>query len=175
MKIISIASVMAGGKTTTVNALLNQLPKSTALYFDNYEFVGAVDDYNKWVNEGANYNKWNLEPLEKDIKRLLESKDFDYILLDYPFAYANKLIEPYIDTSIFIDTPLDVALARSVLRDMSSSSADSIRKCLSDYLNFARPAFLQMQKDIKPISDYIVDGTLSTQELVQEIIKISGI
>lgn len=171
MKIISIASVMGGGKTTTVNALLNQIPRATAIYFDSYEFEDSDYDYSKWVNEGADYNKWKLEPLEKDIKKTLKNTDFDYIFLDYPFAYANKLIAPYIDIAIFIDTPLDIALSRSILRDMSFSSGKAIRKHLSNYLDFARPAFLQMEKDIMPISDFVIDGTLSTQHIVQKVIE----
>lgn len=38
MKIISIAAVTAGGKTTLVNEIKRQLPKVKSLHFDDYSF-----------------------------------------------------------------------------------------------------------------------------------------
>lgn len=58
-EIISVAAVTAGGKTTVINALLKKLPNATALYFDDYDFEGAVDDFYKWVIDGADYNIWD--------------------------------------------------------------------------------------------------------------------
>ena len=36
MKVIAIAAVTAGGKTTIVNELKNQIANTKALYFDDY-------------------------------------------------------------------------------------------------------------------------------------------
>ena len=92
------------------------------------------------------------------------------MILDYPFAYCHDAIKPYIDTAFFIDTPLDIALARRILRDMSDATADEIRNDLEMYLKYARIAFIQMQKDILPSSDYVIDGALSIGEIVDEIV-----
>lgn len=171
MKIISIAAVTAGGKTTIVNELLKKIPNSTAIYFDDYDFEGQPDDFYKWVKDGADYNVYNLEPLEKAVLQVKNDGNTDYLFLDYPFAYYNKKMKPYIDRAIFIDTPLDIALARGVLRDMKMSTAKEIMDWMQTYLDFARIAYLQMQKDIKPISDYVVDGTKSIKEIVEEIVS----
>ncbi len=53
MKIIAIGAVTAGGKTTVVNALKDLLPEAAALHFDDYSFEGEVEDFYKWVSEGA--------------------------------------------------------------------------------------------------------------------------
>ena len=63
---------------------------------------------------------WDLSPLKADIEKIINSDRYDYLLLDYPFAYQNKMIKDYLDCCIFIDTPLDIALARKVLRDMKN-------------------------------------------------------
>ena len=170
MKIISIAAVTAGGKTTIVNELKKRLRNSQSLHFDNYTFDGEVDDFYQWVLDGANYHVWNLSPLEDDILKNKSAGICDYLILDYPFAYCHDTIKPYIDTAFFIDTPLDIALARRILRDMSNATADEIRHDLEMYLKYARTAFIQMQKDILPSSDYVIDGTLSIDEIVNEII-----
>ena len=169
MKIISVAAVTAGGKTTVVNELKKRLRNSRSLHFDDYTFEGEIDNYSQWVHEGANYHVWNLTPLEDDILKIKSSEICDYLILDYPFAYCHDTIKPYIDTAFFIDTPLDIALARRILRDMSNSTANEICNDLEMYLKYARIAFIQMQKDILPSSDYVIDGTMDIEEIVNEI------
>lgn len=172
MKVIAIAAVTAGGKTTTVNELKRQLSNAQTLHFDDYVFEGEVDNFYQWVLDGADYNVWNLEPLEKDILKIKDKGICDYLILDYPFAYCNEQIRKYIDVAIFIDTPLDIALARRILRDMSNASGDDIRNDLLGYLKYARLAFVQMQKDILPSSNYVIDGTMSTESIVENIMNI---
>ena len=88
----------------------------------------------------------------------------------YPFAYCHDTIKPYIDTAFFIDIPLDISLARRILRDMRDATADEIRRDLEIYLKYARIAYIQMQKDILPLSDYVINGTMSVDEIVNEIV-----
>ena len=170
MKIITVAAVTAGGKTTIVNELKKQLRNSQSLHFDNYTFEGEVDNFYQWVLDGANYHVWDLKPLEEDILKIKAGGVYDYLILDYPFAYCHDTIKPYIDTAFFIDTPLDISLARRILRDMSNAAADDIRRDLEMYLKYARIAYIQMQKDILPSSDYVIDGTLSVDEITNEIV-----
>ena len=169
MYVVAIAAVMAGGKTTVANELKRRFPTSQALHFDDYSFDGEVDDFHQWVQDGADYSVWNLEPLERDIIRIKDSGKCELLILDYPFAYCHPLINKYIDLAIFIDTPLDIALARRVLRDMTESTGQEIRSDLRFYLEYARIAYLQMLKDIKPSSDLVVDGALPLDVIVENI------
>ena len=172
MKIIAIAAVTAGGKTTAVNGLKRKLKNAKSLHFDDYSFEGEVDDFHQWVLAGANYNVWNLKPFEDDIINIINSGKCEYLILDYPFAYCHQMIKKYIDVAIFIDTPLDIALARHILRDMGNSNGEEIRKELKGYLKYARIGYEQMLKDILPSSDYIIDGSLDADKIVGELIKI---
>lgn len=45
MKIIAIAAVTAGGKTTIVNEIESKIPRVKAIHFDDYSFEGEVDDF----------------------------------------------------------------------------------------------------------------------------------
>lgn len=172
MKIIAIGAVTAGGKTTLVNAIKDKLTRTASLHFDDYSFDGEVNDFYKWVSDGANYNVWDLSPLKADIEKIINSDRYDYLLLDYPFAYQNKMIKDYLDCCIFIDTQLDIALARKVLRDMKESSADDIRYEMDVYLKYARIAYVQMLQDILPISDYVIDGTKELKIIINEAVEI---
>lgn len=40
------------------------------------------------------------------------------------------------------------------------------------YLKYARIAFGQMQNDVLPSSDYVLDGTLGVDDLVEEILGL---
>lgn len=172
MKIIAVSAVTAGGKTTVVNALRDRLPKAAALYFDDYSFEGEVDDFPRWVSEGADVNVWDLTPLKADIDRFIRSGGYDYLLLDYPFAYQHHMIRDYLDCCIFIDTPLDIALARRVLRDMKDVSADEIRREMETYLNYARTAYVRMVKDHSLASDHVIDGSKALADIVSEAAEI---
>lgn len=172
MKVIAIAAVTAGGKTTIVNELKKRISNVETLHFDDYTFGGEVKDFYQWTLDGADYNVWDLKPLENDILKIQMSGECDYLILDYPFAYLNDLIKDYIDYAFFIDTPLDIALARRILRDMKEASGDEIKAELADYLKYARIAYEQMLKDVLPSSDKVIDGKKGLEEKVEEIICI---
>lgn len=172
MTVIAIAAVTAGGKTTIVKELEKVLPKAKALYFDDYTFEGEVEDFYNWTMQGADYNVWNLQPLIEDVLCIQQGGEYEYLLLDYPFAYCHKTFSQYIDCAIFIDTPLDIAMARRVLRDMQGASGEEIRTDIELYLKYARVAYVQMLKDVLPSSDYVIDGAKELEEKVEEMKRI---
>ena len=169
MKIIAIGAVTAGGKTTVVNAVRDRLPRAVSLHFDDYSFPGEPDDLTEWISKREEfYNVWDLSPLKRDVERLADSGEYDYLLLDYPFAYKNRMMKAYLDCCIFIDTPLDIAMARRVLRDMKDASGDEIRREMDTYLNYTRDCYTCMLTDILPSSDYVIDGTKELETIVGE-------
>lgn len=74
MKVIAVAAVTAGGKTTIVKEIAKRLPNAQSFHFDAYQFEGEVDDFYQWVQDGADYNVWNLAPLEKDIIKIMREE-----------------------------------------------------------------------------------------------------
>jgi uridine kinase len=81
--------------------------------------------------------------------------------------------------TVFIDVPLDVALARRMIRDYTGRSKESdfgladveevslaaLDKELRFYLTRSRPTYARMPEIHKPVSDLIVDGTKSPEEI----------
>lgn len=77
---------------------------------------------------------------------------------------------------VFIDTPLDVAMARRVLRDIERAvrwTADEALRHVkgepSGYEAQVRPIYEHFQERIRAGSDLIVDGTLSIDLIVERI------
>ncbi|MBS4219910.1 hypothetical protein KHA96_16475 [Bacillus sp. FJAT-49711] len=169
--IISIAAVSGGGKTTITKELMKVLDNSKGLYFDDYEFDERPADICKWVDEGADYNEWNLTPFISDMQSILNDQDVQYIILDYPFAYLNSSMSDFIDLAIFVDTPLDIAMARRIIRDFSNDTVENIQNDLTHYLSYGRTAYLEMEMSVKPSSDIVLDGALSIEKIVNQILK----
>ncbi|WP_242310943.1 hypothetical protein [Bacillus cereus group sp. BfR-BA-01331] len=170
-KIISIAAVSGGGKTTITESLAHELKNSKALYFDRYKFDNCPADICKWIDDGANYDEWVLTPLIHDIQHLIRDGNVDYIIVDYPFAYLNSEMRQFIDVTIFIDTPLDIAMARRILRDFKEGTMDEIHNDLKHYITYARKAYLEAIHTVKPNSDIVLDGSLPVDEIIDQIVE----
>jgi len=170
--VVTIAAVSGGGKTTITKKLAETLNNSKALYFDDYEFAIQPDDICEWVEKGADPNEWDLTPLINDMQVALSvnKNPLDYIIVDYPFAYAHSGMNDFIDFTIFIDTPLDIAMARRILRDYTQSSAEEIRDELVHYLKRSRNAYLNALNTTKPNSDFVIDGSLPIESIVDSIV-----
>ncbi|HDR7671646.1 Uncharacterized protein BCZB5J_03101 [Bacillus cereus] len=170
-KIITVAAVSGGGKTTVTERLTHKLMNSKALYFDSYDFDNCPADICKWIDDGANYDEWVLTPLIHDIQHLIREGNVDYIILDYPFAYLNSEMREFIDATIFIDTPLDIAMARRILRDFKEDTMSEIQNDLKHYITYARKAYLEALHTVKPNSDIVLDGSLSVDEIINQILE----
>lgn len=172
--IVAIASVAGGGKTTITRQLQQTLPNAEALYFDDYDYDAAsgINDVCAWVEDGADYDLWDLHPLVQQLDALLSGtyRALDYIFLDYPFAYRQQQMRKFIDYAIFFDTPLDIALARRIVRDYSQEDSDTIRTDMQGYLMRGRHAYHHILSTIKHDSDFIIDGSLPLATIVHTII-----
>ncbi|OAB47170.1 hypothetical protein [Paenibacillus antarcticus] len=171
--VISIAAVSGGGKTTITSLLRDRLKDSKVLFFDDYELEEYPVDICEWVDKGADYNEWNLAPLVYDVQNLISKNEqkLKYLLLDYPFAYLNNGLGAFIDFTVFIDTPLDIAMARRLLRDYNEASFNDLHNDMIFYLSRGRAAYQEMIKSVKPNSDCIIDGSNPPEMIVDQIFK----
>lgn len=172
--VIAIAAISGGGKTTITKRLNELLDRSISIHFDDYQFDESPDDICEWIDNGGDPNEWVLTPLINDLTLLLKDNKYKYVLLDYPFAYLHNKMRELIDYTIFIDTPLDIAMARRIVRGFNNY--DDIKTDINNYLNRGRAAYLHMLETVKPNSDYIIDGSFSIEVITDLIIdRISNI
>ena len=174
-RVIAISALSGGGKTALAKALLPLLPGAQALYFDDIPgwLLPEGMDYCEWSEAGADYSLWNLSALEDGLRRLLVQGPA-FILVDYPFGRAHPVIAPYLDLALWIDTPLDIALARHILRDYLrrdparrpiEDPVAHLERSLDFYLARHRQAALVHEAAVRPTCDAVLDGALPLAEL----------
>lgn len=194
-RIIAISSVSGGGKTTVVRKLVEILDDAVAIHFDDYE---TPDTYPKnpaaLMERGADFNVIKSPLLAQHLAALRHGEPVTspitgevvhparHIIFEGPLGRAQHETGQYIDYLIFIDTPLEVGLARRVSRSVASlpleeMSREELQRALknlggyaNNYLLWTRRAYLMQRELVRPGSDLILDGEQPPEEIAQAIV-----
>jgi hypothetical protein len=199
--IIAISSVSGGGKTTLVKRTADFL-RGTALFFDDYASVSEYPpDIKKWVEDGADVNKWKTPQFARDLAALKRGDSVvspidgasilpsEFIVIEEPMGRERAEMATLIDFVAVIDTPLEIALTRRLLRDLGPISLEDIEKAtkeqlaegvvqiviylkdyLSGYLDAGRDLYIAVQERAKENCDLVLDGSQSIDELAQQLV-----
>jgi uridine kinase len=193
--VVAISSISGGGKSTVVRELVNQLDDAVAIYFDDYE---TPETYPKSpaaiIGDGADFNEVKSPLLAQHLCSLKNGEPITspksgkvvqpakIIVFEGPLGRAQQETGQYIDFLVFIDTPLEVGLARRFSRslanaDIESMSKDELQKQLKNvqwladnYLLWMRDAYLAQLQQVRPDSDIILDWQQSPEALASAII-----
>lgn len=192
--IVGVSAPSGGGKTTVVQRLQQQHPNSIALYFDEYDSIpeGAnihPQSLQQWVKDGGDYNAWQMPGLLRDLQRVKQGQTLQsqcdgtlitaqpLVFLDIAFGRAHAALRPYLDFMVYIDTPLDVAMARRIRRDgleknqySAEEALQNIQAMTAAYLDWAREAYLALDRQVKPQCDLVLDGCQSVDSLAQHVL-----
>jgi uridine kinase len=181
--VITINAVSGGGKTALAKLIHASLPASTLFCFDDFGDTNIIpEDFYQWSQRGANPLEIDCPGMGEAVEQAVQNGAFQYIVLDCPLGRGHPRFSKLIDLAIFIDTPLDVAMARRILRDHTSVSAVSpetrlkqLRAEMIHYLEKARYPYLEAYKQ-KDVSDLILDGWRTLEELRDQVLaKITAI
>ena len=187
--VIGLSSVSGGGKTAVAKKLTELLQDAVMLCFDDYDDTTVhPEDLHTWLTAGADYNVWKTPGLTSDLQSLTTGNQITspvngskiptakYIVFDAPLGRAHSDTGRFIDFMVFIDTPLDIALARRLLRDIPShptqgaeDSIKSLKANLSSYLNGGQLLYLELENQIKQKCDIVLDGRRTVDELAATI------
>ena len=175
--VIGISSYSGGGKTCVAKHLAALLGNVPGIYTDDYDAVSSLPaDFGEWMARGAPQHEISRPVLAQHIALLrsgiaithpisqLPITPGPFIVFDCPDGRSPDF-SSNIDLMVFLDTPLDIAMARRILRDYFADSgalrpeqSHQLRLDLEGYLQGARQAYLHMDVAVRPGCDLILDG-----------------
>jgi uridine kinase len=194
--VVAVSAPIGGGKTTFVKAIAKQLRDAATIHFDHYERLTQepADSLTEWMKKGANADDFIVPRLSDDLKRLRagqsvidpftheEITSTQHIVFEMPMGREHQDTARYIDLLIWIDIPLDLALARklkeftgSFLREnrdpLSKNFIAWMDRYLENYLKVVREV-LQIQKQrVGATADIIIDGENRFETMVQQAVS----
>lgn len=171
--VVAVNSVSGGGKTALAEHLAAALEKALLFHFDDFDESNVYP-----INFcEADTLDFDCPGMAAAVRGALERGLVSFIILDYPFGRDHPRFEQEIDLSVFIDTPLDVAMARRIMRDfcaVSELSADdrleALKRDLNHYLSNSRHPYLRHYRH-KETSDLVLDGWASLDHLRDQVLE----
>jgi uridine kinase len=177
--VISVAAPPGGGKTTLSRMISAKLHNAPILHYDDYERLTrrGPAEIEVWLDRGARLDEIPVPGFAEKLADL-KASGAPFVVVDGPLGRAHPPTAAAIDFLIFVDTPLDIALAR-VMRDQarlaaSASEPAAARKFavwlegyLNNYTRFIRRSYEMQRTTVMPQADLILDGTFTPERLVE--------
>jgi uridine kinase len=107
-----------------------------------------VLDSRRWIAEGADPAAWKVPKLTEDLLELRQGRPIRHsvtklvtiptpiIVVEEPFGRSRPELRALIDFVAVLDTPLEVALARRLLRELRSSENSESARLPSRHVKF---------------------------------------
>ncbi|MBK8083181.1 MAG: uridine kinase [Devosia sp.] len=193
-RIVALSSPPGGGKSTFASALARRLGAALVEY-DAYDRMTDMEPaaVRAWLEAGGPYDSVAVPELVADLESLAagrpvkdrmkggELQPRPLVIFETPFGRAHPATAMFIDTSIFIDTPADEALARKLRQFVAAQVADPgpggakrfvgwLDSYLSHYLAIVRPAIAMQRQRVLPLADLVIAPGTDLEDGVEEIV-----
>ena len=183
MKVIAVTGGSGCGKTLFTKLLIERLPKSVVLPLDSYYFDKPeqipIGQYDFDVPNAFDFDLFRLHiekmfsgnPIQKPSfcynsgKRLSACtllKPNEYLIIEGLHVLLYPDIRNKISFSFYLESPLDVAVSRRCLRDISEHSMTADHS-INQYLKFVRPVFFEIIQPTKKFANIVVENKLDSR------------
>ena len=194
-RVVAISAPPGGGKSSLSTALAERLGGALVEY-DAYDRLTRMPPHEvlKWLEEGGSYDQIDVPELVDDLTALRSGRPIldrltgrelvarPLIVLETPFGRAHAPTAPLIETSIFIDTPADVSLARkigefaaSVQQDNSPGAPRRFVVWLESYVRhyeaIVRPAIAIQRERVLPLADLVIAPGTTIADAVEQVVS----
>lgn len=178
--VVAVAGPPGAGKTSLVIGLARVLGNAGVLHMDSYENMTRMpmDALKRWMREGADIDAFAFPRLLDDLARLKHENKSKYVLFETQFGRAHSATGAHVDLVIWVDTPLDVALARNIKATLGgllgepqpermSGGIRWLHGYLENYLGTVR-ALLEMQRTrVCARADVVLDGHATLEQNIE--------
>jgi hypothetical protein len=177
--VISVAAPPGGGKTTLSRMISAKLHNAPILHYDDHEALTrrSPAEIEAWLDRGARLDEIPVPGFAEKLAGL-KASGAPFVVVDSPLGRAHPPTSAAIDFLIFVDTPLDIALAR-VLLDQARLAARAaepgaardfavwLEGYLGNYARFMRRSYGVQRTTVMPQADLVLDGTFTPDRLVE--------
>lgn len=198
-QVIAVAAPIGGGKSALVTALAKALGHATALRFDDYEIATSqsIEQLSQWLAAGADFDQLQAPGLANDLLTLragghivargelkadkATSTTNGLIVFEMPLGRAWSATAAHIDLLIWVDVPLDIALARrisEIISDLTTREPVDLQRglaWLNDYLAHyihTLHSVMQAQRHaVRPKADLVLDGHRDISAMVDQVLQ----
>jgi uridine kinase len=182
--VVGVAGAAGAGKTSLVQGLVRAMDDAAAIHIDSYQRVTRepIRKIVQWLERGADFDEFSIPLLPEHLEKLkrgdaiidpvsmLEIPPRKYILFETHFGRAHQATGRHIDLLLWLDTPLDVALARNLKdlirpllqsrrAELGGDKAARLHDYLESYLTDVRRLVLMQKSRVGADADVIVDGS----------------
>jgi len=192
-RVVGVAGPAGAGKTTLVRGLVRALGDAAAIYMDSYQRITRqpVRRIVQWLERGADYDEFSIPLLGEHLQRLKRGEPVmdpvsmeeiparRYIVFETHFGRRHRDTGRHIDLLVWVDTPLDVALARNLsdlIRPHLEPGAEPGRDDLvrlhdyiGTYLADVRALVLAQKETVGADADLVVDGSRDLSGAVEQV------
>jgi uridine kinase len=192
--IIAVSSPPGGGKSTLSAMLTEHYPDSSYINYDHYQQITEqpIEEVAYLLSDARNYDLLRVPELIDALQNIKAGRSIvepltgrmiparGIVFFETPFGRAHSEMAQFIDYLVWIDVPLDIALARNFrefLNESFQSSSDlvSFNEWAKDYLNtyieHVRPMLIDQKNIISKDADIVVDGSSTLDVMLSQVIE----
>jgi len=192
--VVAVAGIAGAGKSTLVRELVAALGDAVAVHIDDYQRVTRrpVREIVQWMRRGGSFDEFSIPLLEEHLERLKRGERVldpvtlrqilprRYVIFETHFGRAHQATGRHIDLLVWIDTPLDVALARNLRDlvrpllqdpgvDLTRDRVARLSDYVENYLADVRALVLMQQQEVAGAADVTVDGSGESAGIVEQV------
>jgi uridine kinase len=134
--------------------LAEALPGAVTVHFDLHP-VEMPPDLSGWLADGADFNEWKTQELEAELAAVCPVSEM--VVFEAPLGRRHRGSGAYIDFLVFIELPLEIALARFVKRELEGD-ASRLVPYIEAYEPLAREVYREQLRQVMPDADLVLDG-----------------
>lgn len=189
--VVAVCGPSGAGKSTLLRNAAALLGDAITLSIDTYESSSTYPDIDTWLAGGADSSAFRTPQFSADLRALRAGQTIalpsgegicapaSTIIVEEPFGRGRGEMRDLIDIVVHIQIPLEIALARKILRknaflpweDDREAFTTNLRSFLSFYLAHGRALYQAADRSVLQDCDLRLDGTLPADQLADAFVQ----
>lgn len=188
-KVLAITGCMGSGKTTLVKQLQPLIPQSRILFEDDYQAMTQMDpeQLRRWISDGCCIDELDLHGFDLAVRRAIAESSRDWrapdtklLIIESQFGRAHASLKHLVDYQIWIESPLDLCLARKIFEltaasQIASTQAMGVGEILGFCKNYLDQTAYLLRKQkllVEQVSNHTLVNDRSVPYLVDQALGV---